>query len=238
MGYDKCKGVLIGNLTSLLYSLRTSTYYDLAPKIEYWIEYIITEQFTTPEGLAELLSPMAWQCYGRNAEIPRFLKEFRDSPNHSEQMRSFVDVLCLRVLRWFASASADSFTMDSYTGSIPDSGSAGAGFIRVAYFLGCLIKHGLLSYELVRWHVIKPLTLYNKNHPNLNLAITASAIYQLLAAAGNTLLEGFLEPGDVRACFDTVDPQVPSKCSGIAGFDAEKFSVRTVYFITMPHVRT
>ena len=99
-GYDNCKDVLVANITQLLYSLRPSTYDELTPKVEYWIEYIITEQFTTAKGLGEELSIIAWKCVVDDVSIPRFLKEFRDAPNRSKPMRSFVDELCLRVLRW------------------------------------------------------------------------------------------------------------------------------------------
>ena len=225
MGYDSCKDVLVSNVSRMLCFLYPSTYDELAPKIEYWIEYIITEQFATPKDLAEQLSIIAWDCPDHDAGFPRFLKEFRDAPNRSESMISFVDELCLRVLRWFASASADSFRMDDDdSGLVPRGG--GNGFVRAASFLGRLVKHGLLSRELFRWHVVKPLTLYVKDRPHLSLAIRASAIYKLFAVAGDVLLQGLLETGDVRACLKTLDTQVPSGCSEIVGFDPVTFNVR------------
>ena len=224
MGYDDCKNVLVAKVIRLLCSLTPSTYDELAPKIEYWIEYTITEQFTTPKGLAEQLSTKVWS--NETAEVAHFLKELRETPNCSEPMRSFVDELCLRVLRWFAGASADSFKMDDYRarGSVPIDG--GKGFVNVASFVGHLIERGLVDRELVRRHVVKPLTLYNKNQPYLSLDIRANAIYQLFVVAGDTLLQGFLEPGDVQVFFDTLDTQASSRYSQIVGFNAVTLEVR------------
>ena len=224
MGYGSCKGALVDNVSQMLYALLPSTYDELAPKIEYWIEYIIKEQFTTPKDLAEDLSTIAWSYTTHDASIPRFLKEFRDAPNRPEPMRSFVDELCLRILRWFASASTDPFQMDDYSGLVPVGG--GRGFVRAASFVGRLIERGLIDRELVRWHVVKPLTLYDKDHPRLSPIIRANAVYQLFAVAGDTLLQGLLEPGDVQVCFNTLDTQLPSGYSGIVGFNAVTFNVR------------
>lgn len=224
MGYSNCKDILVTNLRTLLYSLNPSTYDELAPKVEYWIEYIITERFATPESLGEQLSIVVWHCTNFDAEIPQFLKEFRDAPNRSEQMRSFVDQFCLHALRWFAGASADSFQMNDSSGSVPSGG--GNGFVRAASFLGQLINRGLVGGELVRWHIVKPLTLYQTGCPNLDLVIRASAIYRLFTIAGDTLLQGLLEPADVQVCFGIVDAQNPSRYSGVVGFNDARLKVR------------
>lgn len=225
LDYRNNKGAIASNIRNLLYSLNPSTYDEVAPKVEYWIEYIITEQFTTPEGLAEELSIVAWQRVDLNTGIPRFLKEFRDGPNRSEQVRSIVDELCLYLLRLFAGAAADSLRLDDYDygGCTPSGG--GNGFVRAAFFLGCLIKHGLLRRELVRWHVIKPLILYNKYNLNLHPSVRAGAVYQLFTAAGDAILQGFIEAGDVHACFEILDSHAP-RWSEIVGFDGAKFNVQ------------
>ena len=224
-GYHDCKTTLGANVRGFLYSLRPSTYDKMTPRVEFWIEYIIKEGFSTPKDLAEQLSDIAWHFYDINAEVPRFLKEFRDAPGRSEPTRSFVHEFCLHVLRFFAGATADYFHMDDSSGLIPSGG--GNGFVRAAAFLGHLIKHGLLDRELVQWHVVKPLTLYNEGYPTtLGLTIRANAIYQLFTTAGDTLLQGLLEPGDVQDCFEILDAQVTSRASKMVGFDETRFNVQ------------
>ena len=132
-------------------------------------------------------------------------------------MRSFIDALCLRVLRWFAVASADSYGADWCSGSVSRSG--GYSFIRAASFVGHLIESGLLRHELVRRHLFKPLTTHYYNSGDIvKQAIRANAIYQLFTVAGDTLLRGLLEPEDVQVCFERLDVRV--SFGGIAGLDA------------------
>lgn len=223
-GYHNCKNTFFTNIRGLLCNLRPSTYDEVAPKIEYWIEYVIVEQFATPKDLAEEISLVAWHCHDFDSEVPRFLKEFRHGPHRSDQARAFVDEFCLRVLRWFAAASADNFNMDDRSGSVPSGG--GNGFIRAATFVGGLAKRGLLSREHVQWHVIKPLTLYNKERTILDPTIRANAIYKVFVTAGDTLLRGLLEPRDVQVCFEILDAQISSSSSGIVGFDQARFNVQ------------
>ena len=220
-GYHNRQPVLAAKIRGLLYSLTPSTYHKTAPKIEYWIEYGITEQFTTTDDLAERLSSVAWQC-DQSYDIARFFKEFRDAPHRLERMRSFVDQLSTRVLRWFAIAAADSFPSSDFSGSgywtfiTPSSGSM--GFLRAASFVGHSIECGLLNHDLVRRHLIKPLVA----HHGFNIH-RARAIHQLFVVAGNTLLQGLLEPGDVRVCFETLDTEASR--TGIAGFDTARLNV-------------
>ena len=220
-GYHHHKDVLAKKIRSLLCSLSPSTYDKTAPKIECWIEYVITEQFMTVKDLAERVSSLAWYFYPENARsiVPRFLKESRDAPYRSEQMRFFVDELCHHVLRWFAVASADRLRMSQgYHGSIPEGGAI--GFVRAASFVGHLIEYGLLSRELVRRH-LKPLTHYDLDLTNgVDPVVMASVIYQLLTTAGNTMLRGLLEPGDVQVFFGILDAQTSSSSSGIVGLDS------------------
>ena len=86
----------------------------------------------------------------------------------------------------------------------------GRGFVYAASLVGRLINHGLLSQELIRQHLIKPLINHydedNDSEPNWE-RIRANAIYYLFVAAGNTLFQGLLEAEDVRACFEILDAQ-------------------------------
>jgi hypothetical protein len=240
-GYHNRQPVLATKIRRLLRSLSPSTYDETAPKIEYWIEYVITEQFTTTDDLVERVSFVAWEC-DEFRDIARFFKEFRDAPHRSGQMRSFVDELATHVLRWFAIAAADNFASGynshynpnttasssrsnnnhnygySHNLDVPVTPGGGwIGFPRAASFVGHLIECGLLGHDLVRRHLIKPLIAHH-DHDNYR----AAAIYNLFVVAGNTLLQGLLEPGDVQACFETLD----TYCAGTEGSKAAKLNVR------------
>ena len=243
-GYHHHKTVLATNISDLFCALGPSTYDEAAPKIEYWIEHVITEQFMTADDLAERLSPLAWKLLPENhrSAIPRFLKEFHDAPNRSKGAKSFVDEFCFRVLRWFTVALADSFSM-SYGPNysvLPSEG--GKAFICAASFVGHLIERDLLSRELV-WRYLKPLAPgYNGNQRwngvcnGVDPVIRASAIYQLFTTAGNTLLQGLLEPGDVQIWFEILNAQR----YGIVGPDSvnivsPKLDVRYSPFLDASH---
>jgi hypothetical protein len=240
-GYHNRQPVLATRIRHLLCSLSPSTYDETAPKIEYWIEYGITEQFTTTDDLVERLSFVAWEC-DESRDIARFFKEFRDAPHRSERMRSFVNEFAIHVLRWFAIAAADNFASGynshynpnatasnsrfnnnhnySYSHNLDVPVTPGGGWIgfpRAASFIGHLIECGLLGHDIVRRHLIKPLTA----HDDYDI-YRAAAIYNLFVIAGNTLLQGLLEPGDVQVCFETLD----TYCARAGGPKAAKLNVR------------
>lgn len=203
-------------IRSLIISLtnKPSKYDEIAPKIEFWIEYVLRERFTTVDELVEDISYVAWEQGGSYASVGQFLKEFYDAPHRSDQARSFVGKLCEHVLRWFAIAAAE----DSYTGYTDTVASGGGpGFVRAASFIGYLIEWGLLSHELTRQHLVKPLIAHDDNNYH-----RARAIHQLFRTGGNTLLCGLLEPEDVQACFKPLDPYV----GRIVGLDAAEMQVR------------
>ena len=208
----------------------------LSPKIEYWIEYALTEQSVNVDDLVEQLSSMAWDSGSSDADIARFLKEFHDAPHRSEQARSFVDELCLHLLRWFAVASADDLDRDWHTGLVSRSG--GCGFTRAASFVGHLIECGLLGRELVGKHLSKPLTshYYNNNDDGVvKQVIRADAIFELFTIAGNTLLQGFLAPEDVQVCFERLEAR--TSLGGITKPDAwaARLNVRYNPRLHVPH---
>ena len=222
--FHNCKSPISSKICSLLFSLtnKPSEYHQIIPKIEYWIEYVLCEHFTTVDELVDGVSCMAWWSGGSYEGIARFFKEFRDAPRRSEQARSFVTQLCSHVLRWFAITSVESLSMNNYSGSIASGG--GYGFIRAASFVGHCIAHGLLSQEFVRQHLIKPLiNHYDRGGGSCWDPVWASAIYQLFIAAGRSLFEGLLEAEDVRLGFETLDAQ--SKIGEIGGYDAAKVKV-------------
>ena len=197
-GYHNRQPILAANIRNLLSSLSPSTYNEIAPKIEYWIEYVIVEQFMTTDDLVERVSSLAWEDRAAYSDILRLLKDFRGAPHRSEAVRSFVVQLCTHVLRWFAIAAAEDFSIPWGTSSVASGG--GEGFVRAAMFVGYLIECGLLSHDLVRRHLIKPLVTHRCYG-----SYRARAIYQLFLIAGNTLLQGLLEPGDVQVCFGILD---------------------------------
>ena len=197
-----------------------SEYDEIAPKIEYWIEYVLREQFTTVDELVEGVSCVPWDQGGSCASIARFLKEFRDAPHRSEQARPFVDKLCVHVLRWFAIASVEDLSWNS--GCIARGN--GSGFVRAASFVGHLIERDLLSHDLVRRHLIKPLIVHHNADPDYVESVRTNAIYQLFITAGKSLLRGLLEPEDVRVCFDILNACIP--VGWVAGLDAGELQAR------------
>jgi hypothetical protein len=228
-GYHNREDVLAANIRRLLTSLRPLTYNKIALKTEYWIEYAITERLTTPKDLAERVSLVAWSFGDDNSDIPRFLKEFRDAPHRSEQMRSFVAELCLHTLQWFGVACADSFRPFENGTAVAIGGAR--GFVRAASFVGHLFECGLLDRELVQRH-LKPLTAhyYCDSQGDLvdqPLCARANAIYQLFTVAGGTLLQGLLEPEDVQDCFEMLERRVPfGTVNEMGPPDTVKLSVR------------
>ena len=219
---------IFSTIRSLLTSLTTepSNYDKIVPVIEYWIEYVLREQFTTTDELVEGISRMAWDQGNSYANIGRFFKEFHDAPHRSEQARSFVDKLCEHVIRWFAIASVEILQMDlnQWTWPLAVANNGGRGFIRAASFVGCLIEQDLLSHELVRRHLVKPLITHHYTTANDGVprSVRVEAIYQLFISGGNALLRGLLEPDDVRICLDALGTHV----GAIRGLDAEKLQVK------------
>lgn len=226
-GYHNRQVSFSAKIRSLLLSLcdEPSNYDLIAPKIEYWIEYILREQSTTIDELVEGVSRVAWYRGGSYAVVGRFLKELRDAPHCSEQARTFVTRFCDHVLRWFAAASADDLWLDwgEYSRSALDvSQNGGQGFIRAASFVGCLINWGLLSHEFAQLHLARPLiNHYGISRTSDSAFVRASAVYRLLTAAGNVLFQGLLDPEDIRACFEMLD----AEAQRIEGFNAAKLQV-------------
>ena len=96
--------------------------------------------------------------------------------------------------------------------------------MRAASFVGYLIERGLLSHELARQHLIKPLISHGDNNYH-----RASAIHQLFHTAGNTLLCGLLEPEDVQTCFEVLGPWI----GRIGGLDAVEMQVGLVTILVL-----
>ena len=146
---------------------------------------------------------MAWTSCSSYASVGRFFKEFREAPHRSEQAKSFVDRLCEHILRWFAIAAVDNLKTD-WTSCIAMNG--GGNLVNAASFVGHLIECGVLSHDLVRRHLVKPLMAhYQADGKDGGENIRANAINNLFSAAGNTLLRGLLEPEDVQVCFAALD---------------------------------
>jgi len=230
-GYHYRGIAIAAKICSLLRSLQLSTYDEISPKIEYWIEHALSEQSTDPNDLVERLSSLAWDDNGSetNAAVARFLKDFHDAPHRSEQSRSFVDGLCFRVFWWFTAASAEDlviFSQDQYRiNRVATTG--GESFVRVASFIGNLIEQGLLSHELVRRHLVKPLIAhhYTAQSNVQHKYYRATAICQLLVTAGDTLLQGILDSEDVQVCFETLNSEITFGRG--EGLDAKKLQARS-----------
>lgn len=237
-GYHNHKGSIFSKIHSLLILLtnQPSKYDELTQKIEYRIEYVLHEQFATFDELVSGVSDVVWRDGGSFVSVGWFFRGFHDAPHCSEQARTFVAQLCTYVLRWFAIASVEDFWahVASQNCSIPSGGAP--SFIRTGSLVGSFIEWGLLSHKLVWRHLIKPLTnhhnVYNDNcSPE---AVWANAIYQLFTTAGNTLLQGLLEPADIQVCFGIFDTQ----CTWIMEFESGKLQVHhNVLLLAMRHIR-
>jgi len=226
-GYPNCRTAIISKIHSFFCSLDPSTYIEVAPKVEFWIEYAFTEHSVTVDELVKQVSRVAWYNNNSRASVVRFLQEFRDAPHRSKQAKSFVDDLCTYVLRWFAAASAEDFSTDSgiHSGSRRAAVGGGHGFIHAASFVGYLIEWNLLSDELVRRHLVKPLVAHHYgDRGDFQRSTRAMAVYQLFAIARNSLLQGLLDPDDVQACFKTLDTKI--SLNGIVGPDVTKLDVQ------------
>ena len=228
-GFDNRRPFILSKIRSLLTSLPQGPpeYDKVAPDIEFWIEYVLRERFMTVDELVGGVSRMAWDSFNY-ASVARFLKEFRDAPHRSEQARSFVDKLCEHVIRWFAIASVeDPIEYNVYrTDKVAIHG--GDGFVCAASFVGHLIESGMLDHELVRRHLVKPLTAHHHGGQGDNNFFRVRAIYQLFIAAGNTLLRGLLEPEDVEGCFKTLNIWMDSIGKQLGAPITEKLKVRCV----------
>jgi len=221
--------VIASKISSLFYSLEPSMYHEVASKVEFWTEYALTEHWITVDQLVEEVSLLAWQNHRSHASVARFLVEFRDAPHRSDQAKSFVDELCLYVLRWFAAASAENLSGQSRESWYPCDGSrvaawGGGGFIGAASFVGYLIEWGLLGHELVRRHLVKPLIAHRYgDRDDAQKSVRVMAIYQLFVAARSSLLQGLLEPEDVQACFKILETKI--SLDGIVRPDVAKLNV-------------
>ena len=231
-GYHNRRPILVTNISDLLCSLNSSTYDDISPKVEYWIEYVFREGITTVDELVEGVSSRVWNQGG--SYVVRFFKEFFDAPLRSEQARSFVDKLCELVLRWFAVASAENISSHLHYGYVAKGGED--GLRSAASFVGYLIEYGLLGHDLVRRHLIKPLIAHHYADSNSAMkSARASAVYQLFIAAGSTLLQGLLEPEDVQACFELLDTPFYGSTKGVVGLDAAKLKVHREFHPDVSH---
>ena len=191
-----------------------SVYGNITPKIEFWIEYVLREHFTTVDELVEGVSSVAWDRCNSYTSIARFLKEFRDAPHRSEQARSFVDKLCEHILRWFAIVSMENLSLDKQPDLVGKARDGGCP-IGTASLIGQLIEHDMLSHELVRRHLVKPLIAHHyTDRDDVQRSIRTMAIYHLFNTAGNTLLQGVLDPEDVQDCFKALDVKTSPRVRG------------------------
>ena len=223
MSYHNRGAFVSVKIRSLFSHLSTQTYNEVAPTIGFWTELALTQQFVTVEELVEQVSDPIWDGQRAPASFARFLKEFRDSPHRSAQAKSFVDEVCTRIFRWFVAAPAEELQINSNGGMVARCGAN--GFIGAASLIGHFIECRLLDHEVVRLYLIKPLTHHYPRPVESVGVVRANAIFRLFAVAGNTLLQGLLEPEDVRTCFEILETRF-SRPSGIVGLSATKLEVQ------------
>ena len=113
--------------------------------------------------------------------------------------------------------------MNKYDGMVTRGG--GYGFIELVSFVGHLVERSLLDHDLVRLHLIKPLTRHQYSRPGTPAeTVRVKAIHRLFVATGSTLVQGLLEPEDVRICFEILGTQ-SSRPGEIEGLSAAKLKV-------------
>jgi hypothetical protein len=81
-GYHNRHSCIVAKISSLLASLAqepSRSREETARTLEYWIGYVLTEQFTTVDELVEGVSYIAWEG-GNPYIVASFLKEFRNAP--------------------------------------------------------------------------------------------------------------------------------------------------------------
>ena len=232
-GFHRLGNHITLKIRSLLASLPLdpSGYNEIAPKIEFWIEYVLREQFTTVDELVEGVSYVEWGTINSSARIARFLKEFRDAPHRSDQARSFVDKLCEHILRRFAIVSVENLSPDECSDLIGNSKKGGC-LTGAAWLVGRLIERDLFSHELVRRHLVKPLISHHyTDRDDLERSVRVMAIYQLFNSAKKPLLQGLLDPEDVQACFKALDTKISPK---VGSTDPAKLKVRVYIYPDAP----
>jgi len=112
---------------------------------------------------------------------------------------------------------------------------SGGGFMEAASFVGHFIDCGLLDRELVRLHLIKPLTTHLYSQPGKpEETVRLSAICRLFVAAGTTLVQGLLESEDVQACFKTLEAHLSKYGTG-TGLSSTKLEVQCAAHPIAPH---
>ena len=232
MSYQNRDVSASAKIYTLFFALDLKTYDEVAQKLEYWIETVLSQRFTTVAKLVEYVSTIAWTTHKSPASLARFLKEFRDSPRRSAHARSFVDELCTRVFLWFTAASEEDLAMDWYDRNVAKGG--GCGFREAASFVGNFIQRDLLNHKLVRQHLIKSLITHYYPSPGTQQEIVRiNAIFQVFVVAGDVLVQGLLEPDDARACFEILETRSPM-CGLAVPLSTAKLEVQCVIHPDIP----
>jgi len=58
--YNNRQAILLSKIYSLFQPLSPSTYNEVAPKVEYWIEWALAEHSTTVDELVDRVAVVAW----------------------------------------------------------------------------------------------------------------------------------------------------------------------------------
>ena len=134
--------------------------------------------------------------------------------------------LCSHILQLFTAASAEDILLWNGKNADIVVKQGRSGLMTTVLLVGHLIERGVLDHELVRRHLIKPLIAHNYpgGHNVEHKSSRATAICQLFIAAGNTLLQGLLEPNDIQICFEILSSEIsPGR---VVGLNARKLQVR------------
>ena len=235
MSYQNRGNAVSRRINSLLSQIDTQSYDEIAPRIGYWTELALTQQLTTVDKLVEHVLDLPWTGPPSPASVARFLGGFRDSPRRSAQAKSFVNDFSTRTFLWFAAASAEDLGMNNNYNMSSVARNGGWGFMETASFVGHLVDCDLLDHELVRLHLIKPLTIHLYPQPGgPEETVRANAICRLFVAAGSTLVQGLLGPEDVQTCFKILETHLPMHGT-TAGLSSTNLEVQRATHPIAPH---
>ena len=192
-------------------------------------QYALTEHSITIDELMREVSSMAWSGHVSHPSVARFPKEFRGAPHRSEQTRS-VDELCPQVLRWFVAAEAENLSVrlggGGYSYGLKVAMGGGEGFIRATSFVEYLIERGLLSSDLVRRHLVKPLIAHHyEDQDDVQRSVRAIALKRREEEQRNNV--GVQEPkGEGKNC--TMVAKVPAEVETPTTFVSQSLPPATI----------
>ena len=203
---------VIGEIRSRLWELdqKLPSYQRKTSETRYLIQYFLSEKLLTVDELVKGVSDIAWGKPTCSEILAKLLKELYDGPHQSEDIKSFVNTFFSDAVRKISTALLANVLLGKTIS--PDVEYA-------VVFVGHLTALGLLSPQLVEFHLIRPLTLDNDGEPKIGIDGNACTLWcsnktsrnmllwKLFSAAGEQLVQGILKTEDVKICMDIFEEE-------------------------------